>query len=105
MGLVLKVGSNFLLNLTLTTCPKPHLQKVLPCRRPCHALGLRTWDHVSSGKSQTPCSQWLKLHGLTSSDLGTHVNLPLEAIFQKLTYGPYTLHIHSRLKENVDNMT
>ena len=33
-------------------------------------LGLRTWDPVLSGKSQLPCSQELRLHGLTSSDLG-----------------------------------
>jgi hypothetical protein len=33
-GLVLKVGSTFLLDPTLNTIPKPHLQKVLPCRHP-----------------------------------------------------------------------
>ena len=33
-------------------------------------LGLRTWDLVRSGKSQLSGSQRLRLHGLTSSDLG-----------------------------------
>ena len=39
LGLVLQVGSSFLLNPTLNTSPKPHLQEVLPYRHPCH-----TWD-------------------------------------------------------------
>jgi hypothetical protein len=38
-GLVLWVVSSFMLNPTLNTSPKPHLQIVLPCRHPC-----RTWD-------------------------------------------------------------
>ena len=33
-------------------------------------LGLKTWDPMWSGKSQFPCSQQLRLHGLTSRDLG-----------------------------------
>ena len=33
-------------------------------------LGHGTWDFVWSGKSQLPCSQWLRLDILTSSDLG-----------------------------------
>ena len=36
---LLRVGSRFLLDPILNTSPKPHLQKVLPCRHPC-----RTWD-------------------------------------------------------------
>ena len=64
LGLVVRVGFSFLLNQTLNTSPKSHLQKVLPCRCPCH-----TWDHVWSGKSQLPCSQQMRLHGLTLSDL------------------------------------
>ena len=63
-GLVSRVGSSFSLDPTLNTSPKPHLGKVWPCRHPHH-----THDPVWSGKSQLPCSQWLKLHGLTSSDL------------------------------------
>ena len=39
MGLVLRAGSCFLLNLILNTSPKPRLQKVLLSRHPCH-----TWD-------------------------------------------------------------
>ena len=64
-GVVLTIGSSFLLGPTLDTSPKPHLQKVLLCRHPCY-----TWDPVWSGKSQLPCSQRLRLHGLTSSVLG-----------------------------------
>ena len=43
-GLVLWVGSSFLLNPTLNTHLKPHLQIALPCRYPCHIwdLGLGT---------------------------------------------------------------
>ena len=45
-GLMLRVGSNFLLN----TSPKPHLQKVLSWRHPCHPwnLGLETPCEVVS---------------------------------------------------------
>ena len=35
-GLMLRVESSFLLNPTLNASLKPHLQKVLPCRHPCH---------------------------------------------------------------------
>jgi hypothetical protein len=38
-GLVLRVGSSFMLGPILNTSPEPHLQKMLPCRHPCH-----TWD-------------------------------------------------------------
>jgi hypothetical protein len=42
-------------------------------------LGLGTWDldFECGGKSQLPCSQGLRLDGLTSSDLGPHVKRPL----------------------------
>ena len=96
MGLVLRIGSRFLLDPTLNTNPKPHLQKVLLCRHPCHTWDLKlgtmcevespnihalngwdctnwpqvTWDLVWSGKSQRSCSQRLRLHRSTSSDLG-----------------------------------
>ena len=33
-------------------------------------LEIRTWNPVWSGESQLPCSQQLRLHGLTSSELG-----------------------------------
>ena len=38
-GLVLRVGSNLMLDLALNTSPKSHLQKVLPCRYSSHI-----WD-------------------------------------------------------------
>ena len=54
-----------------------HKSQALPLWK-CHHVasmsyfGLRTWDHVWSGKSQLSRSQWLRLHRLTSSDwLGT----------------------------------
>jgi hypothetical protein len=43
---VLGVGSNFLFNPTFNTNPKPHLQKMLPCKHRCH-----TWDLGH----KTPC--------------------------------------------------
>ena len=44
VGLMLGVGSSFLLNPTLDTSAKSHLQKVLSYRHPCHTwnLGLGT---------------------------------------------------------------
>ena len=64
-GFVSRVGSSFMLDPTLNTSPEPHIQKVSSCGHSCH-----TWDPVWSGQSQLPCSQQLRLHGLTSSDLG-----------------------------------
>ena len=63
-GIVFMIGPCFLLDPTLNTNPKPHFQKVLPSRHPCH-----TWNSMWSGKSQLACSQSLRLHGLTSSAL------------------------------------
>ena len=50
VGLVLRVGTTFLLGPTLNTSPEPHLQKVLPCGHPCHTwdLGLGTPCEVAS---------------------------------------------------------
>jgi hypothetical protein len=41
---VLRIGSSFVLTPTLNTSLQSHLQKVLPCRHPCHTrdLGLGT---------------------------------------------------------------
>ena len=56
----LRVGSSFLLKLIRNTSPKPRLQKVLPCRHPCHS-----WD-LGLG---TPCEVWSpNLHALNSWD-------------------------------------
>jgi hypothetical protein len=62
VGLVIRVRSCFLLDPILDTSSQPHLQKVSPCRHPCHtwALGLGT----PCGESQLWCSQRLRLHGL-----------------------------------------
>ena len=46
VGLMLRVGFSFLPDPTLNISPKPHLQKVLTCRHPCH-----TWDP----RLGTPC--------------------------------------------------
>ena len=61
--------------------PHPHIGDVrwdVVSRHGCSYLGVRTWEPAWSGRSQLPCSQWLRLHGLTSSDLGlrTWVNWP-----------------------------
>ena len=50
MGLGLRVGSNVLFDPIRNTSPKPHLQKVLPCRHPCHRWdsGLETMCEVVS---------------------------------------------------------
>ena len=43
---------------------------MLPSRHSMSQSGLKIWDPMWSGKSQLPSSRWLRLHGLTSSDLG-----------------------------------
>ena len=75
---------------TITLCSTQHLTQVpnLTSKECCHVrvyVMIGTWDHVQSGKSQFPCSQWLRLHGLSSSDLGAHVNRLLRATSQMFT--------------------
>jgi hypothetical protein len=42
----------------------------------------RTWDPMESGKSQLPCSQRLRLHRLTSSDLSLGPWSPCEPAYE-----------------------
>ena len=63
---------------TLNTCPTPCLQKC--CHVGIHVI-LETWNPMWSGESQFSCSQHIRLHELTSSDLELktwepHVNWP-----------------------------
>jgi hypothetical protein len=71
--LMLRVGSTKKLDSTLnTTSPQPHLQKMLPCRHPCH-----TW-HFKLGtmcEVVSPNFHAFKLHIWTSSDLGLRATL------------------------------
>ena len=62
LRLVLRVGSRFLLDRlwTLNTSPRPHLQKVVPCRHPCHTCSGPMWH----GKSQLPCSPMAEMSQL-----------------------------------------
>jgi len=57
----LRVVSSFLLDPTCNTSPKPHLQKELSCRHPCHSwdLGLETLCEVVSLNAP----QHWRLHG------------------------------------------
>jgi hypothetical protein len=43
---VLQVGSSFLLDPALNRNPKPKLQKMMPCSRPCHTWDLGLGTHV-----------------------------------------------------------
>ena len=80
MGLVLRVGSSKKLDPTFNTSHEPHLQKVLSCGHPCH-----TWDSVWCRKFQLPCShQQLRLHRLTSSDLG--LGIPCEPVRRSISW-------------------
>jgi hypothetical protein len=47
---------------------------------PMSYLELRTLDPLKGSKSQLLFSQWLRLHGLTSSDLGARVNRPTNVL-------------------------
>ena len=66
------------LGLAFNTSPEPYLQKVFLCRHPCHA-----WDHVWNGKSQLLCYQRLRLHELTTSELGLRAWEPLWLAFKQ----------------------
>ena len=65
--LVLKYGFSFLLDPTLKRSPKPHLQKVLSCRHPCHICNLQIgvlYEVIC------PSCHALNSCNCTSSDLG-----------------------------------
>ena len=85
LGLVLQVGSSFLLNPTINTSPMPHLQKVLPCRHPCHtwALGLGTPCEVASPNFHAlcgwDCANWSQMN--LDLGLGTPCEPALKYIF------------------------
>ena len=77
---IIGVGSCLFHTISRDTSAKPHLQKILlSFRHPCCSwdLGLGTLCGVIS--TQLPRSRRLRLHGLTSSDLGlgTRVNLTM----------------------------
>ena len=56
-------------------------------------LGLRTWNPVWNSKSQLPSSQWLRWHGLTSSDLG--LKTPCEHELPTNALHVYRWHPHT----------
>jgi hypothetical protein len=57
-----------------------------PTSKKCCQVGIQvilgTWDLVWNAKSQLPCSQRLRLHGLTSSNLGLRTREPCEWAFK-----------------------
>ena len=87
---MLRVESSFLLDPTLNTSPKPHLQKVLWCRHPCH-----TWDlelgtpyevvspnfHALNGWD---CTDWPQV---TRDSCELALRLPKGGLFTWLTTG------------------
>ena len=58
LGIVLRIGSSFLLDPTLNTSPKPRLQKMLPSRHQCH-----TWDLGFGTMSQIVSPNFHDLNG------------------------------------------
>ena len=83
--LVLRVGSNFLFD----TSPKPHLQKVLTCRHPCHNWDLRLGT-ACEVKSPTfhaindwDCTDWPEV----TWDLG------LGAMYEPALSVPHPIHL------------
>ena len=70
--------------LTQLSTQVPSLTSKNCCHVGIHVI-LGTWDPVWSGKSQLPCSKWLRLHGLTSSDLGLGVHfLIIDSLLQSV---------------------
>ena len=66
VGFVLRVGSMLAFSSTqLSTRPDSQASppRSVVMQASMSYLGLRTWDHVCSDKSQLPCSRHLKLHG------------------------------------------
>ena len=83
-GVVLRVGSSFWLHPTLNTSPKPDLQKMLPCKHPCH-----TWDlgPVWRGKSRLPSSQ--RTAEIAQIDV-TGLKTPCEAALEAQDWSSWT---------------
>jgi hypothetical protein len=82
-GLVWRVGSSFLLDPNLNRSLKPHLQKVLPYRHPCHTwnLGLGTLCEVV--KPPTSLLSTAKIVLMDLKGLGTLCELDLGKWTQK----------------------
>ena len=59
----------------------------------------RTWNPVWSGKSQLPCSQQLRLHGLTSSDFGGQKTYRCE--FEPIGQASRKLEQHCQSKDSL----
>jgi hypothetical protein len=101
LGFVLQVGSSSLLNPTLNTSPMLALQKVLPCRHPCHtwALGFGAPCEVVSPNFHAlcgwDCANWSQVNW--DLGLGTPCELALKCIFltpmNPMTY-KYIQHDH-----------
>ena len=74
-GLMLRAGSSFLLNPTRNTSWQASPPKSVAMQASMSWSGLRAWDPMWRPKSRLPCSQWLRLHGLTqrTKDLGLRV--------------------------------
>jgi hypothetical protein len=86
VGLVWRVGSSFLLdpNLNRSLNLKPHLQKVLPYRHPCHTwnLGLGTLCEVV--KPPTSLLSMVKIALIDLKWLGTPCELDLGVSERKM---------------------
>jgi hypothetical protein len=59
--------------------------KSLPCKHACHTWDLRFGTLCEVVSPNFLYSQQLRLHGLTSSDLGPHVNMPIEGCYKHKT--------------------
>jgi hypothetical protein len=59
--------------------------KSLPCKHACHTWDLRFGTLCEVVSPNFLYSQRLRLHGLTSSDLGPHVNMPIEGCYKHKT--------------------
>jgi hypothetical protein len=65
---MLKVGSSLLFNPQYNS--EPYLEKMLPSRHPCHTWDSRLGISCEVVRPNFYASQWLRLHGVTSSELG-----------------------------------
>ena len=72
MGVVLRVGSNFLLDPTMDTSPKPHLQKIVAM-----LASTSYFETCVKWQVPTPMLSTVVIARMDLKWLGTHVNRPL----------------------------
>lgn len=103
---MLRVGSSFLLHPIFNTRrPEPHLtSKSVVTKAFLSYLGIMEWGPIWSGKYVLPSSQRMRLHELTSSDLGLMTRNPCELGFSPHSFCECIIDMHYDGRPNEEGL-